>query len=138
MAWMVWPWKSMPVGEALMPMFVLSVCKGESGALNWAFWEVWENKHLASMPLPLAYFYHLFIFFPVFFSSYRVKASLIDGHNSQNSYWWKGSFFRHWFCEHFLTLEGFTTRTVVKVVIEASRITTRISTGIVYTLHKIQ
>ena len=42
---------------------VQAVCKGESGALNWAFWEVWENKHLASMPLPLAHFFQFFFLF---------------------------------------------------------------------------
>jgi len=42
---------------------VQAVCKGESGALNWAFWEVWENKHLAAIPLPLAHFIHFFFSF---------------------------------------------------------------------------
>jgi len=37
-----------------------------------------------------------------------------------------------------LLWKGFTTRIVVKVVIEASRITTRISTGIVYTQNTVK
>jgi len=60
--WLYWVTeKSVPVGGALTragpaeddpPLYKLgskpvqAVFKGESGALNWAFWEVWENKHL--------------------------------------------------------------------------------------------